>query len=301
MFCVLLVPYFRLILFVAFFLCDLRPISTPLCPCLSHAYLPNCNKIVIQDCYTCTTFDLPSLNEGQLKDKLNRKRGNSVGTSMRSSRRKRLQGLCAVASLVGEDKQRQVDLVKAMLSHLGGNDDEDKRSASSSCEVSNAVILGLQTSIATLKERNDGRYTTNDRIALQVLLGATVFDMHGASLRSVARLLGCNREKLAHCKQLWEDYIEGERECPWDFGGGSGKTMPQAYVDSIIGWWHELTRESERMDGQMRNPHDKGDERWYKVRYREDRYTDLLAEMLRRETVFDIGPSPRGIDWACYM
>jgi hypothetical protein len=28
--CVLLVPYFRLILFVAFFLCDLRPISTPL-------------------------------------------------------------------------------------------------------------------------------------------------------------------------------------------------------------------------------------------------------------------------------
>jgi hypothetical protein len=51
-FCVLLVPYFRLILFVAFFLCDLcdlRPISTPLYPCLSHAYLPNCN---IQDCYT---------------------------------------------------------------------------------------------------------------------------------------------------------------------------------------------------------------------------------------------------------
>ena len=138
---------------MAFFLCDLRPISTPLCPCLSHAYLPNCNKIVIQDCYTCTTFDLPSLNEGQLKDKLNRKRGNSVGTSMRSSRRKRLQGLCAVASLVGEDKQRQVDLVKAMLSHLGGNDDEDKRSASSSCEVSNAVILGLQTSIATLSRR----------------------------------------------------------------------------------------------------------------------------------------------------
>jgi len=62
---------------------------------------------------------------------------------MRSSQRKRLQGLCAVASLVGEDKQRQVDLVKAMLGHLGGNDDEDKRSASSSCEVSNAVLLGL--------------------------------------------------------------------------------------------------------------------------------------------------------------
>ena len=154
----------------------------------------------------------------------------------------------------------------------------------SSCEVSNAVILGLQTSIATLKERNDGRYTTNDSIALQVLSGATVFDMHGASLRSVARLLGCNREKIAHCKQLWEDYIEGERECPWDFGGGTSNTMPEAYVDSIIGWWHELTRESERMDGQMRNPHDKGDERWYKVRYREERYTDLLAEMLRRGT-----------------
>jgi hypothetical protein len=108
--------------------------------------------------------------------------------------------------------------------------------------------------------------------------------MHGASLRSVARLLGCNREKIAHCKQLWEDYIEGERECPWDFGGGTSNTMPEAYVDSIIGWWHELTRESERMDGQMRNPHDKGDERWYKVRYREERYTDLLAEMLRRGT-----------------
>ena len=46
----------------------------------------------------------------------------------------------------------------------------------------------------------------------------------------------------------------------------------------------KLTRESERMDGQMRNTHDKGDERWYKVRYREERYTDLLAEMLRRGT-----------------
>ena len=38
------------------------------------------------------------------------------------------------------------------------------------------------------------------------------------------------------------------------------------------------------MDGQMRNPDDKADDHWYKVRYREDRYTDLLAEMLRRGT-----------------
>ena len=58
-----------------------------------------------------------------------------MSTSMRSSQRKRLQGLCAVASLVGEDKQRQVDLVKAMLGHLGGNDDEDKRSGCTSSKV----------------------------------------------------------------------------------------------------------------------------------------------------------------------
>ena len=169
-----------------------------------------------------------------------------------------------------------------MLTHLGSVDDKDNNA---SCEADASLVRSLRSSIATLRERNVGRMRLNDRISLQVIMGTVSNLEEGAfSLRSVARLLGCKREKIEHSKQLWEDDIEGERECPWDLGGASGKTMPQAYVESIIRFWHELTRESERMDGQMRNPDDKGDDHWYKVRYREDRYTDLLAEMLCRGT-----------------
>ena len=83
-----------------------------------------------------------------------------------------MEGLSAVASLVGNNRERQIDLIKSMLTHLGSVDDKDNNA---SCEAS--IVRSIRSSISTLKQRNVGRMRLNDRIALQVILGATVSNL----------------------------------------------------------------------------------------------------------------------------
>ena len=70
-----------------------------------------------------------------------------------------MEGLSAVASLVGNNRERQIDLIKSMLTHLGSVDDKDNNA---SCEADASLVRSLRSSIATLKERNVGRMRLND-------------------------------------------------------------------------------------------------------------------------------------------
>ena len=163
-----------------------------------------------------------NLNEGEVKDNLNCKRGNIVGESTRATRRRKMEGLSAVASLVGNNRERQIDLIKSMLTHLGSVDDKDNNA---SCEADASLVRSIRSSIATLKERNVGRMRLNDRIALQVILGATVSNLEeGAfSLQSIARLLGCNREKI----EVPSSHYRGEADVRY---------IPAACILYPVGW-----------------------------------------------------------------
>ena len=84
-----------------------------------------------------------------------------------------------------------------------------------------AVIEGVVEALDLLKKRNAGRYTTQDRITQEVLLGAAVGVAKGKVLSSVARLLNvANRSQTALANGRVEVY-ESEFLCVVDRGLGA--------------------------------------------------------------------------------
>ena len=80
-----------------------------------------------------------------------------------------------------------------------------------------AVIEGVVEALDLLKKRNAGRYTTQDRITQEVLLGAAVGVAKGKVLSSVARLLNvANRSQTALANGRVEVY-ESEFLCVVDW------------------------------------------------------------------------------------
>ena len=75
-----------------------------------------------------------------------------------------------------------------------------------------AVIEGVIEALELLKKRNAGRYTRQDRITQEVLLGAAVRKAKGKVLSSVARLLKVRPQTLKKAACRMEAATKDERQ-----------------------------------------------------------------------------------------
>jgi hypothetical protein len=136
--------------------------------------------------------------------------GYCMTGSQRTYERHKALALGAIKSIAGAGNTiRQQQLAEAMLCHYKGGNESDVEPGGVEYEAHTAVIAGLVETLETLRQRNNGRYPTKDRITQEVVLSAVVKEAKGKVLRAVARLLKVRPQTLQkaagialHCKLL---------------------------------------------------------------------------------------------------
>jgi hypothetical protein len=97
--------------------------------------------------------------------------GYDMSGSCRTFQRHKAMALAAVTSIAGPDTVKQQQLAEAMLSHYATLP-EDHSPSFDDYEAQAAIIAGIAESLEVLRKRNGGRFTSQDRITQEVLLGA---------------------------------------------------------------------------------------------------------------------------------
>jgi hypothetical protein len=132
--------------------------------------------------------------------------------SQRTFQRAKALALGAIKQIAGRGNTlKQQQLAEALLDHYSGGSEEAVEGGSLEYEAHAAVISGLVETVETLKNRNGGRYPTEDRITQEVLLGSVVQNAKGSVLNAVARLLKRRPDSLRKAKNRVEKDRSSDR------------------------------------------------------------------------------------------
>ena len=187
--------------------------------------------------------------------------------------------LCEIA---GSDDLKKVELLEAVIASLKQQTvtaQQEKNRAQARAEhfekqAHSFIILSLRHSLAVLKQKNDGRYSHNDRVVQQAILSAASCKLPPHTFAAAARLLDTDERGLGISTNRWDQFEAGERDTVF----AVTEKAPHAfeYSEFVQQQWLELTRESERMADELRNPKDRSDPHLYRIHFQEDRTEDLL-------------------------
>ena len=146
--------------------------------------------------------------------------------------------------------------------------------------IDKIIVDGLELFLQTQKARTEGRYTTEERIAQQAVTSAAVASAPNGSLRAISRRLQVKPAKVHEALDRWEAYEANETTSVIVLNESSANAYPAAFETFVVEAWGHKTRKSERMKDDIHNPKDRKDLTLYRVHWREDRITDLYAEVL---------------------
>ena len=151
-------------------------------------------------------------------------------------------------------------------------------------EAHAAVIAGLIETLETLRLRNNGRFTTHDRITQEVILNSVMSKAKGRVLSAISRLLQQSRSSLLKAKTRVaaerdeHDVLNTERAffVPEET---SCNRYDDAWVEFVEGCWGDLTRASECTKDEVRDPvaHESGAHRTHRIHWINTRLDDLCA------------------------
>ena len=213
--------------------------------------------------------------------------------SERQLRRHKTVCKMAIENQAGPDIEKQIALAESVVQDLRGISDS-KSSASRINELKGLdlkskndvlatqfVMQSIRHSIAVMKDKVDGhRPTTKDRQTLQTMVSAATNQVPDGLRAATSRLLDIRLHSLSSFRDLWANFEIGDAHTPCIQKEKSGRaTYPVAYRDFVLSQWYELTRRSERMKDEVRNPRDKSDKKNYRVHFREDSYGTMLKLM----------------------
>ena len=144
-----------------------------------------------------------------------------------------------------------------------------------------AVIEGVVEALDLLKKRNAGRYTTQDRITQEVLLGAAVGVAKGKVLSSVARLLNVRPQTLKKAATRMEATSKDERPSCFFLDEKSCNAYNPAWATFVTECWDSLTRASECTSDEPKDtPVDEnGIRQTHRIHWINTRLDDLLPIM----------------------
>ena len=133
-------------------------------------------------------------------------------------------------------------------------------------------MQSLRHSIAVInysKDKVDGhRPTTKDRQTLQTMLSAATNQVPPGFRAATSRLLDVSLHSLSSFRELWANFEIGDAHTPCIQKEKSCRaTYPVTYRDFVLSQWYELTRRSERMKDEVRNPKGKSDKKNYRVHF----------------------------------
>ena len=138
--------------------------------------------------------------------------GYDFSGSKSTFRRHKTLAIASIQKIAGAGnhfKQRQI--AEALIQHYQSGGGAEVALGSNEYTAHAAVIEGVVEALDLLKKRNAGRYTTQDRITQEVLLGAAVGVAKGKVLSSVARLLIVRPQTLKKAATRMEATSKDER------------------------------------------------------------------------------------------
>ena len=210
--------------------------------------------------------------------------GYDFSRSQKTFRRHKALALAQIKQIAGPDNTlRQQELAQALLDHYKAGGAEGVEVGSIDYTAHVAVIDGVVEVLKTLKKRNRGRYTREDRITQQVLLSAVVCKAGCEKVqRSIARLLQVRPQSIAQANARMEDAKKEERPYFFIDDETSCNAYDPAWAAFVSECWDNLTRASECTSDEAKDPKadENGNHMTHRIHWINHRLDDLLPIML---------------------
>ena len=208
--------------------------------------------------------------------------GYDFSGSKSTFRRHKTLAIASIQKIAGAGnhfKQRQI--AEALIQHYQSGGGAEVALGSNEYTAHAAVIEGVVEALDLIKKRNAGRYTTQDRITQEVLLGAAVGVAKGKVLSSVARLLNVRPQTLKKAATRMEATSKDERPSYFFLDEKSCNAYNPAWATFVTECWDSLTRASECTSDEAKDtPVDEnGIRQTHRVHWINTRLDDLLPIM----------------------
>jgi hypothetical protein len=168
--------------------------------------------------------------------------GYDFSGSKSTFRRHKTLAIASIQKIAGAGnhfKQRQI--AEALIQHYQSGGGAEVALGSNEYTAHAAVIEGVVEALDLIKKRNAGRYTTQDRITQEVLLGAAVGVAKGKVLSSVARLLNVRPQTLKKAATRMEATSKDERPSYFFLDEKSCNAYNPAWATFVTECWDSLT------------------------------------------------------------
>ena len=210
-------------------------------------------------------------------------------TSERKFQRHKALAFAAIKQIAGRGNTlRQQELAEAVLSHYVCNEEAAVEPGSVDYVAHAAVISGLVGTLDTLRKRNNGRYTTADRITQEVLLNSAMSGAKGRVLSAISRLLHQGRGPLSKAaarvdteRGPYKDGLLNPDRAFFIREEKSSNAYKEEWSEFVEESWDELTRASECAKDEVRDPvaHSSGAHATHRIHWINNRLDDLTDIM----------------------
>lgn len=198
------------------------------------------------------------------------------------------------------DPLKQMQLADAVSRRFGGV----KSSLPHDNEASTYVLESLRNFEATLRQRFSGRYPNEFRAVHQAVSAAITSKVPRNKLSVVAEATGFSLESLADGRRRWALWFDGNEEHLIEFRGRvRSDKMDEAWIEFAVSVWETETRPDPSTKCSIRNPHNRSDEKLYRIHYLDMRIGDMHQLILKkgREKFPDANPPFHFSWWYCIM
>ena len=138
-------------------------------------------------------------------------------------------------------------------------------------ELQHLVCQGIADMLGIMYDQRGkgdgvGKYSQPISQARQALLSSVVANVPKGKVSAVARMLETNRKQLEACRAIYQEYRDRKRTAPYN-EPKSYNCYPVEYERCVIKLWKAGTRLSEKKKDTVSNPHNKSDQKQYRIRY----------------------------------
>ena len=200
------------------------------------------------------------------------------GSHERTIRRHKAHVIAVIEGLTADD-QIQVEIADGVHQHFdteAGEKDAGTKADAEAIKANAVIVSGLKKFLAELRNRHRGRLPTAARIAKESVETAAAASVGRRQSGLVSRALGVSAERIKLGKRRWDEYEAGDDDYVYQPEEKSVGAYPDEFEEFVLKYWKKSTRRSEKRSDEVRNPHDRSDHKYKRVRFREDRVRDLF-------------------------